>query len=105
MRSLFFAMMLVIAPLSAVQADDRVFRVAELGPSPATLEYTREVTLAELAKLGFVEGRNLRMEEGPAMRMPSISWHDSWLTLNPTPSLPSVVMLSGQRATRQAAYP
>ena len=63
MRSLFFTFILLIVPLVAVQADDRVFHLAELGPSPATLEYTREVTLPELAKLGFQEGGNLVMEE------------------------------------------
>jgi hypothetical protein len=56
-------LMLLIAPLSVLQAADRVFRVAELGPFLATLHYTQEVTLAELAKLGFKEGQNLLMEE------------------------------------------
>jgi putative ABC transport system substrate-binding protein len=37
--------------------------LAELGSSPATLEYTREVTVPELAKLGFRVGGNLVLDE------------------------------------------
>lgn len=63
MRTLLLGSMLFSLSLGTVQADDRVLRLAELGPSPATLEYTREITLPELAKLGFQLGHNLVMEE------------------------------------------
>jgi len=55
--------MLLAAPLGPSYAAERVFRLGELGSSPATVEYTRSVTLPELAKLGFVEGRNLIVDE------------------------------------------
>jgi hypothetical protein len=59
MRLLLVTSILIGASMACVQADNRMFRLAELGPSPATLEYTRKITVAELAKLGFQEGQNL----------------------------------------------
>jgi ABC-type uncharacterized transport system substrate-binding protein len=63
MRALLSTLVLLAVPLAAIDAADRVFRLAELGASPATLEYTREVTVPELAKLGFRVGGNLVLEE------------------------------------------
>lgn len=41
------------------QAPDRVFRLAHLANSAASENFTRQITLPELARLGFAEGRNL----------------------------------------------
>ncbi len=63
MRTLALLLMMLAAPAAAQTASERVFRLAELAPSAASLEITREETLPELAKLGFREGRNLILEE------------------------------------------
>ena len=63
MRRVFLWLMLLAAPLGHSHAAERVFRLGELGTSAATLEYMRKVTLPELAKLGFEEGRNLILDE------------------------------------------
>ena len=41
------------------QTPNRVYRLGHLANSPASETFTRDITLPELAKLGFVEGRNL----------------------------------------------
>ena len=41
------------------QTPNRVYRLGHLGNSPLSQAFDREITLPELAKLGFVEGRNL----------------------------------------------
>ena len=41
------------------QAPGKVWRVGALSPSPNAIENIRTVTLPELAKSGFAEGRNL----------------------------------------------
>ena len=41
------------------QTPNRVYRLGHLANSPASETFTRGITLPELAKLGFVEGRNL----------------------------------------------
>ena len=47
-------------PLAArAQARDRVYRLGHLANSSDSEAYTRQITLPELARLGFVEGRNL----------------------------------------------
>lgn len=43
----------------SAQTPGRVYRLGHLGNSVLSEAYTREITLPELAKLGFVEGRNL----------------------------------------------
>jgi putative ABC transport system substrate-binding protein len=50
-------------PVGAQTAGEKVYRLGELAPSAASLEFTRSVTLPELAKLGFIEGRNLVVTE------------------------------------------
>ncbi len=51
---------LVASPASVfAQSPNRVFRLGHLSNSTLSEAYTREITLPELAKLGFVEGRNL----------------------------------------------
>src|SRR4051794_25255594 len=63
MNPVFLWLMLLAVPLSHSHAAERVFRVGELGSGAVSLEYTRKVTLPELAKLGFQEGRNLVVDE------------------------------------------
>jgi putative ABC transport system substrate-binding protein len=46
-------------PAAAETPGAKVFRLGQLSPSAASAELTRDVTLPELAKLGFSEGRNL----------------------------------------------
>jgi len=47
-------------PLSArAQTPNRVYRLGHLANSAESEAFTRQVTLTELARLGFIEGRNL----------------------------------------------
>src|SRR5262245_24210723 len=63
----FFMISLVVAPflLTAIlvsanaQDAERVYRLGHLAPTASSERATREFSLPELAKLGFVEGRNL----------------------------------------------
>jgi len=53
------------------QSPNRVYRLGHLGNSLPSEASARQITLPELAKLGFVEGRNLvfdphRLTESPA---------------------------------------
>ena len=41
------------------QTPNRVYRLGHLANSPLSQAFDREITLPELAKLGFVEGRTL----------------------------------------------
>jgi len=51
------------APLvSAQPAPERVYRIALISVSESSFESFRRYALPELAKRGFVEGRNLRLE-------------------------------------------
>lgn len=47
----------------AAQEPGRVYRIGVLSPSLGSIESVRRNTLPELAKLGFVEGHNLVVEE------------------------------------------
>ena len=57
------------------QAPGKVWRVGALSPSPNAIETIRTVTLPELAKSGFAEGRNLifdpRSTDGVFERLPA----------------------------------
>lgn len=44
---------------AAAQSPERVYRLGHLANSADSETFTRQITLPELAKLGFVEGRNL----------------------------------------------
>ena len=57
MRLLFAAVMLAGPVSAAAQEPGRMYRIAVL--SPGDNEIIRRVTLPELAKLGFVQGKNL----------------------------------------------
>jgi len=64
----------IATPLAAA-AGEKIYRLAELEPSAASLQYTHEVTLPELAKLGFSQGRNLVLDArvGDASAMPDLA--------------------------------
>lgn len=47
------------APWTGAAAQDKVYRLAVISPSALTAEEIRTVVFPELARLGFVEGRNL----------------------------------------------
>jgi putative ABC transport system substrate-binding protein len=59
------AMLLLLGSIcsAAAQEAGRVYRIGVLSPSIGSIESVRRNTLPELAKLGFVEGRNLVVEE------------------------------------------
>ncbi len=67
---------LLPAPAYA-QAPERVWRVGALSPAPAAIDTIRRVTLPELARLGFVEGRNLTFQglsaDGAWDRLPGLA--------------------------------
>jgi putative tryptophan/tyrosine transport system substrate-binding protein len=72
---LFWFFLVLAMPLMATAAGEKVYRLGELAPSAASLQVTRSVTLPELAKLGFEEGRNLVLEErvGDAEAVPGLA--------------------------------
>lgn len=71
MRRWAFLFLMLTAPAAAQMADQKTYRLAELNPSAASAEFTHNVTLPELAKLGFREGHNLVLDErvGDAEKM------------------------------------
>ena len=68
-RQFLLAVLGVLLPASvSAQAPDRLYRIAFITPSEALIEMMRKFQLPELARFGFVEGRNLTMttQRGPA---------------------------------------
>jgi putative ABC transport system substrate-binding protein len=65
---------LLVASASA-QAPGRLNRIAFITPSEATIAWCRKFQLPELARLGFIEGRNLTLTThvGPPARMPELA--------------------------------
>jgi putative ABC transport system substrate-binding protein len=65
---------LLVASASA-QEPGRVYRIAFITPSEATVENCRKIQLPELARFGFVEGRNLTLTThvGLPARMPELA--------------------------------
>ena len=63
MRRVGLLLVILAAPVAAQIGAEKVYRLAELAPSDASLEITRAETLPELAKLGFREGRNFILDE------------------------------------------
>jgi putative ABC transport system substrate-binding protein len=66
--------MLLAAPACAQSGGEPVFRLGHIAPSKVSLDYTRRMTMPELAKLGFTEGRNLVVIErhGDAAALPRL---------------------------------
>src|ERR1051325_8823485 len=60
---LFLLTLVLTAPVSHLCGAEHVFWPGGLGTSPRILEWIRQGTLPELAKLGFAEGRNLVLDE------------------------------------------
>ena len=60
---------------ASAQESGRVYRMAVISPAEATIELVRNLQLPELARLGFVVGRNLTMTThvGPPARMPKLA--------------------------------
>jgi putative ABC transport system substrate-binding protein len=75
MRRLLIFLLALATPLVAPAAGEKVYRLGELEPSAASLELTHDLTLPELAKLGFSQGRNLILDErvGDAAAMPGLA--------------------------------
>ena len=61
--------------LASAQEPGRVYRIAVISPSETAVELMRNLTLPELARLGFVVGRNLTMTThvGLPARMPELA--------------------------------
>src|SRR6516162_6341521 len=62
MRRLLVFLPALAAPIGVAAAGEKVYRLGELEPTEAALELTHRLTLPELAKLGFSEGRNLVLD-------------------------------------------
>ncbi len=72
----FLVTVCVFAATSRTETNgERVFRLGQLAPSQWSIDVTRRVTLPELAKLGFSEGRNLVIIErfGEDAEMPRLA--------------------------------
>jgi putative ABC transport system substrate-binding protein len=67
----------LLAAVRPAQAQGRVYRLGVLSVSQNSIDTVREWTLPELAREGFVEGRNLvldgRSVEGVAERLPALA--------------------------------
>src|SRR5215468_152907 len=65
-----------LLPASAsAQTPGRLYRIAVISPSEAAVETIRKLQLPELARFGFVEGRNLTLTThvGVPARMPELA--------------------------------
>ena len=65
----------LLPSLASAQEPDRVYRMAVISPSEAAVELIRNLQLPELARLGFVVGRNLTLttHAGVPARMPELA--------------------------------
>jgi putative ABC transport system substrate-binding protein len=94
-------LLLVLAwPVAASAASEKVYRLGELEPTATSLEFTHRVTMPELAKLGFAEGRNLIVDQriGDAAAMPE--WARELVRASP-----DVIIAVGPDAMRLPAKP
>jgi putative ABC transport system substrate-binding protein len=68
---------LILAAARPARAQDRIYQLGVLSLSPLSIVAVREWTLPELAREGFIEGRNLRLEgrsaDGVAERLPALA--------------------------------
>ena len=66
----------ILASVAAfAHADERVYRLGFLSPSAGSFERIRTTTFPELARLGFIEGRNLVVEKrfGTTEQLPALA--------------------------------
>ena len=65
----------LLPSLASAQEPGRVYRIAVISPSEATVEMIRKLQLPELARFGFVVGRNLTLTThvGLPARMPGLA--------------------------------
>ena len=65
----------LLPSLASAQEPGRLYRIAMVSPSELAAEQLRSLQLPELARLGFVEGRNLTSTThvGPPTRMPELA--------------------------------
>jgi len=61
--------------LASAQEPGRVYRMAVISPAEGVLLDVRNLQLPELARLGFIVGRNLTLTThfGPPARMPELA--------------------------------
>ena len=79
-----------LLPTSApAQGPDRVWRVGVLRPTRPVVDLLRQFTLPELARLGFVEGRNLALRLGRTSKVGS-GWGCAAETSGNAPRTPVV---------------
>jgi len=66
---------LACPPMARGQSPDRIFRLGHIAQTLDSERLTREFSLPELAKLGFVEGRNLELfwRNGSADNLPKLA--------------------------------
>jgi putative tryptophan/tyrosine transport system substrate-binding protein len=69
------AVLISADPAAFAQGGDKVYRLGVLSPSAGTFERMRGTTFPELARLGFIEGRNLAVEArfGTTEQLPSLA--------------------------------
>ena len=97
---LLTAFILPLIPTSALaQSSERVWRVGLLTPSQLGERAMRQFNLPELARLGFVEGRNLKIQvfsaDGAVERLPG-------LAVELVATKPDVIIAVAPRAIRAA---
>ena len=73
---------------ASAQEPGRVYRMAVISPSEATVEMIRNLQLPELARRGFVVGRNLTVTTyvGLPARMPELAREASPSPMSSSPS-------------------
>ena len=74
MRLLWLTALFFLGGSAFAQEPGRVYRLGVVSPSPRSLESFRDMAVPELARLGFVDGQNLRLEmrTGQAGEMPAL---------------------------------
>ena len=84
-----------LLPTSApAQGPDRVWRVGVLRPTRPVVDLLRQFTLPELARIGFVEGRNLTLRLGRRRLAPG----------GDAPPRPRAMLLARLSCLRRPAY-
>jgi hypothetical protein len=90
-------------PLEAQQAN-KIYRLGVLSPSSASVDSIRAVTVPELAKAGFVEGRTSSLTLAAELGRRYPSWRGRWLPATWMRSLPSPISQSRRQRRRRARF-